>query len=183
MKIKEVIVVEGKDDESAVKAAVDAEVIITHGFGISKSTMNRIEVAQQKCGVIIFTDPDHAGEQIRERINKRVHGCKHAFLPRVEAVKDGDIGIENATPESIRMALSKVHTLVDTSASSYSEVFSNTDLVKNGLVGSDGSQDRRVKMGAILGIGYGNAKQFLRRLNHYGISREEFDRALEALDK
>ena len=29
-----------------------------------------------------------------------VPGCKHAFLPREEAKKDGDIGIENASPKS-----------------------------------------------------------------------------------
>ena len=35
-KIEQVIVVEGRDDESAVKAAVDAQIIVTGGFGISQ---------------------------------------------------------------------------------------------------------------------------------------------------
>ncbi len=180
MKIKEVIVVEGRDDESAVKKAVDAEIIITHGFGIKKSTMDRINVARKRCGVIIFTDPDHAGEKIRQRIDKSIAGCKHAFLPLEEAVKDGDIGIENANPESIRKALSKVHTAVEISEN-YKSEFSHSDLIKNGLVGGEGSQNRRIKLGAILGIGYGNSKQFLRRLKHYGISRKEFDEAIKQL--
>ncbi len=38
MKIKEVIVVEGRDDVTAVKRAVDAEMIITQGFGIREET-------------------------------------------------------------------------------------------------------------------------------------------------
>ena len=33
----------------------------------------------------------------------------------------------------------------------------------------------------VLGIGYGNAKQFLNRLNNYGVSREEFEKALSNL--
>ncbi len=179
MKIKEVIVVEGKDDESAVKAAVDAEIIITHGFGIRKSTMDRIQMAQKRCGVIIFTDPDHAGEQIRARINRQVKGCKHAFLPREDATKNGDIGIENATPKSIIDALSKVHTIVDVDDKDYVEIFSNADLIKHGLIGDDGASEKRAKVGAVLGIGYANGKQFLRRLNHYGITRDEFDKAVE----
>ncbi len=182
MKIKEVIVVEGRDDESAVKKAVDAEVIITHGFGIKKSTMDRIRVARKRCGVIIFTDPDHAGEKIRQRIDKSIAGCKHAFLPLEQAIKDGDIGIENANPTSIRQALSKVHTAVDISEDAQKE-FSHSDLIKNELVGGEGAQSRRVRLGAILGIGYGNAKQFLRRLNHYGISREEFSKGIEKVNR
>ena len=37
--IKEVIVVEGKDDVSAVKKAVKAEMITTGGFGFPKGVM------------------------------------------------------------------------------------------------------------------------------------------------
>jgi ribonuclease M5 len=90
LKIKEIIVVEGKDDESAVKLAVDAEVIITSGFGITEETFRRIEFAQEKKGVIVFTDPDYAGEQIRKRINRRIKGCKNAYLSRKEARKNNN---------------------------------------------------------------------------------------------
>ena len=108
--IKEIIVVEGRDDVTAVKRAVDAELITTGGFGFPKGVMERIKEAQKRRGVIIFTDPDFAGEKIRKTITAEVPGCKHAFLPREEAKKDGDIGIENATPESIRAALERVRT-------------------------------------------------------------------------
>ena len=101
MKIKEIIVVEGKDDERAIKRAVDAEVIITSGFGIREETFRRIEFARQQKGVILFTDPDFAGEQIRDRINRRIKGCKQAYLSKTEALKKHNIGIENANPESI----------------------------------------------------------------------------------
>ena len=177
MKIKEVIVVEGRDDVTAVKQAVDAELITTHGFGIREETFLLIEEAQKKCGVIIFTDPDHAGEKIRERLSKRIKGCKHAFLPREEAIKNGDVGIENATPASIISALSKVRTLVEES----SDEFTKRDLIRNDLVGQADASIRRDRLGKILGIGYCNAKQFLRRLNHYEITREEFEIAVKQL--
>ena len=38
IKINEVIVVEGRDDTRAVKRAVDAETIETHGYGITAAT-------------------------------------------------------------------------------------------------------------------------------------------------
>ena len=52
----------------------------------------------------------------------------------------------------------------------------------NGLSGSDSASERRAKAGAILGVGYANAKTFLTRLNHYGVTREEFNEAIKALD-
>ncbi len=175
--IKEVIVVEGKDDASAVKKAIKAEIITTGGFGFPKGTMDRIKEAQKRCGVIIFTDPDFAGEKIRKKISNEVKGCKHAFLPREEAKKDGDIGIENASTKSILNALSKVRTENNIIRNEFKQV----DLIKNGLIGDNNSSDKRDEVGKILGIGYGNAKQFLNRLNNYGVTREEFNEAIEKL--
>lgn len=177
--IKEVIVVEGKDDASAVKKAIKAEIITTGGFGFPKGTMERIKEAQKRCGVIIFTDPDFAGEKIRKKISSEVEGCKHAFLPREEAKKDGDIGIENASPESILKALYKVRFEKKTETNEFSQV----DLVKNGLIGNDEASQKRDEVGKILGIGYANAKQFLNRLNNYGVTREEFSEALNKINK
>ncbi len=172
--IKEVIVVEGRDDAIAVKRAVDAEIIITHGYGLSKQTLKRIEFANERKGVILFTDPDHAGEEIRKKISSKIKGCKHAFLPREEAKKNGDIGIENASPENIRAALEKVRTEM----SVITNEFTKADLIKNDLMGSEQAGYRRDQMGKLLGIGYANGKQFLNRLNNYGITRDEFEDSL-----
>ena len=47
--IKEVIVVEGRDDISAVKAAVDAEIIQTNGFAIrKKGNIEKLRVAYNR---------------------------------------------------------------------------------------------------------------------------------------
>ncbi|GBC61945.1 ribonuclease M5 [Desulfonema ishimotonii] len=177
MKIREVIVVEGRDDVRAVKQAVDAEMITTSGFGITRETFRRIAFAQEKKGVIIFTDPDHAGEQIRKRINRRVRGCKNAYLIQEDAIRKDNIGIENARPESIRRALKQAKCITETAE----PVFTGRDLMKHDLTGSSHAAERRKVMGKILGIGYANGKQWLRRLNHYGISRAQFDTALGEL--
>lgn len=175
--IKEVIVVEGRDDYTAVKRAVDAEIIITHGFGISEKTFKQIEFARARKGVIIFTDPDYAGEKIRERIARRVKGCKHAFLPREQAIKKGDIGIENASPQNIILALEKVRTESEEKIKEFEQI----DLIKNDLVGSRDASRRRDELGNILGIGYANAKQFLNRLNNYNVTRKEFEEAIKEI--
>lgn len=86
MKIKEIIVVEGKDDTVAIKRAVDADTIETNGSAIGEHVIEQVKLAQQKRGVIILTDPDYPGERIRKIISEMVPGCKHAFLPKEEAL-------------------------------------------------------------------------------------------------
>lgn len=173
--IKEIIVVEGKDDISAVKKAVDAEVIATNGYGFPKYVKERIQKASKTRGIIVLTDPDYAGEKIRREVAKLAGECKHAYIPRDLATKDGDIGVENASPEAIIQALSKARSQ---SVQRRTE-FSMKDMVDNGLTIDRNASDKRDAVGAVLGIGYGNTKQFLSRLNNFGISREEFERALE----
>lgn len=168
--------VEGRHDENAVKQAVDAETILTWGFSLSPQTLQQIRLAQQRRGVIVFTDPDFPGEKIRKRIAEAVPGCLHAFLSIEEAEKKGDIGIENAPPEAIVKALEKARAQQATDE----EVFTFEDLLAFGLVGNDYANRLRGKIGEYLGIGYTNGKQLLHRLNHYGITREEFLEAFEA---
>ena len=45
--IKEIIVVEGRDDIQAVKNAVDAEVIATGGYGFDKEFLNRLKIIRR----------------------------------------------------------------------------------------------------------------------------------------
>ncbi|AGB40100.1 ribonuclease M5 [Halobacteroides halobius DSM 5150] len=173
--IKEVIVVEGRDDVDAVKKAVDAELIITGGFSLGEEVLDRIRLAQERKGVIIFTDPDHAGELIRKRIKQEVSGCKDAYLSQAEAIEAGDIGIENAPPQVIREALNKAQVEDETRQ----KQFDKQDLVQLGLLGNKNAKNRRELVGKRLGIGYANGKQFLSRLNNYGISPQELVEAVE----
>ena len=105
IKIKEVIVVEGICDEIAVKRGINAEVIYVSGFGISSRTMNLIKNAQERCGVILLMDSDSAGERIRKKISDEVKGVKHAYIPKNKSIKNGDIGVENAHPKDIILAI------------------------------------------------------------------------------
>lgn len=171
--IKEVIVVEGRDDITAVKRAVDAEVIAVGGFGINARVIERIKEAQKRQGVIVLTDPDFAGEKIRRIISKRVQDIKHAYITQKEGNKDGDIGVENASPEVIVRALEQAKVELKEKR----EEFNVQDLIFFGLTGDNKAKERREAVGRELGIGYCNSAQFITRLNNYGITREEFIKA------
>lgn len=177
--IKEVIVVEGRSDTTAVQRAVDADTIETGGSAVSEETLNRIRLAQKKRGVIVLTDPDYPGDRIRRIVSEAVPGCKHAFVPREAAIKKKNIGVENASPAIIRQALQDVKTQQD---ARFSEI-EWSHLVEAGLTGRDDSGRRRKKMGENLGIGYGNAKQFYKRLRMFQISESTFQEAVRTLEK
>lgn len=176
--IKEVIVVEGKDDTAAIKRAVEADTIETNGSAIGEDVLRRIELANERRGVIIFTDPDHAGERIRKIVARHAPGCKHAFLPQEKAYYKGDIGIENASPEAIVQALSELRT---ETASETGEI-QWVDLMEAGLIVHPDAAGRRLLMGKLLGIGYANGKQFYKRCTSFRITKDEFEAALIQLE-
>ena len=165
-------------DTVAIKKALAADTIETGGFTLSPYTLEKIKIASLKRGIIILTDPDGAGERIRKFLTERFPNAGQAFIPKVEATAHNDVGIEQASPEAICMALSKVR---------YHECeerneFTGQDLLTNALSGSAKAVSRRDKIGFLLGIGYANAKQFVKRLNNYGVTREEFLRAVQSLE-
>ncbi len=177
--LKEVIVVEGKMDTVAVKRALECDTIETGGFALRPHTLKQIEAAYRKRGIIFLTDPDGAGGRIRKFLTERFPDAGQAFVPKKDARVPDDVGIEQASPEAIRLALSKVH------HHEYNPepVFDVADLRDNGLSGSRDASRKRDLLGAELGIGYGTAKTFLRRLNTYGITREEFESALKIIEE
>src|SRR5699024_10504332 len=105
VEIKEIIVVEGKNDTLKIKQAVQADTIESNGTAVSESTLVMIRHAQKKCVVIIFTDVYYPGERIRHITSASVAGCKHAFLPKKEAdygKSTNSIGGEHASVEAIQ---------------------------------------------------------------------------------
>lgn len=179
MKIQEIIIVEGRDDTAAVTRAVDCDTIETHGFGIRKETWELIEKAYNGRGIIIFTDPDHSGEEIRRKLSEKFPNAKHAYLSRKDALSGGDIGIENADDESIIKALENAKA----KRMENEKEFSEKDMIKAGLLGGAGSREKRQILGKALGIGYGNSSSFLKKLNAFGITREDFEREVEKAER
>ena len=123
--------------------------------------------------VIEYLHLGQLGAKYPAAVEAKFPEAKQAYLTQEEAWKNGDIGIENAKPEDIRDALSKARA----TAAQKNNTFSNSDLFELGLAGGDNAAQLRNQIGRKLGIGYGNTKLFLRRLNEYGITREELEDA------
>ena len=183
VKINETVIVEGRDDTINLKRAVDCFTIETHGFGIRRETWEQIEKAYSERGIIIFTDPDHSGEEIRRKLTERFPDAGQAYIARKDALKKGDVGVENAEPEVIAGALLRARDLMKREAPLEEDISAKdritmNDLDELGLSGGEGSKELRQEAGKALGIGYANAKGFLRKLSGFGIKREELYEAI-----
>jgi ribonuclease M5 len=183
LNIEEIIIVEGKDDTTAIKRAVQADTIETNGSAISAETIRRIKLAQEIRGVIVFTDPDYPGRRIRAIIEEQVPGVKHAFLPKEKAIaKNGKgLGIEHATNEDIRACLENVYTPKNEDFQ-WEEILLS-DIMTARLIGHPDSKKRRDRLGDLLQIGYTNGKQLQKRLKMFQIEVEQFKTAIDQLDQ
>lgn len=153
--IRQVIVVEGKSDIARVSHAVEADMIATEGFGIRRETLEQIRLAYEKRGIIILTDPDGPGERIRQRLTRLFPKALHAFVPKSEASTENDVGIEDASPESIRKALSCLRVQYQED----SEEFSMGDIFAAGLTGRSDSSEKEPESvrSLVSAMGMGNS--------------------------
>lgn len=175
MKINEIIVVEGKDDTTRVKLAVECDTIETNGSAINNETIEAIQHAAEVRGVIVLTDPDYPGNKIRKTIEQRIPTAKHAFIDAAIARnKRGKIGIEHAPVEAIRDALLSVSSPFEHD----SETVSKALLVDLGLIMGPHAATKRKDLCRHLRIGYCNGKQLFHRLNAFGITEADVLAAL-----
>lgn len=80
----------------------------------------------------------------------------HAFVPKSEASTEDDVGIENASPESIRKALDKVRILYQES----SHEFHMEDLWNSGLTGAEDATGKEHLLGLYLASDMGMPSSF-----------------------
>lgn len=166
---------EGKNDTNVIKSYLNCDTIETHGTHISEQILKQIEMAQEKRGVIIFTDPDFPGEKIRSIINQRVPGCKNAFIDRAKAKTNKKIGVEHASKKDIMEALKQVMTY----RMDIQETLPYVDFLELGLQGNHDSAKRREKIAAILHLGKPNAKTLWKRLNMLQQTQKDIGKLLE----
>ncbi|MBQ6455556.1 MAG: DUF4093 domain-containing protein [Mogibacterium sp.] len=192
LRVDRAIVVEGRDDIDAVSRACDALIIATHGAGIAQETWDIIGKAYREIGIVIMTDPDHAGEEIRRRITARFPDALQCRLAREDAVCGDDIGIENASAESIQAALIRSYELHDARTRAGKESGDGdadlrevcaADLIELGLSAADGAKELRAAVCRRLGIGYCNSRALVSRLRGFRIGYDELRTAVLEISK
>ena len=174
MDIREIIVVEGKKDSANLKRFLKVDTIETNGLNLSSELMNFLTELELARGLIIFTDPDHAGEVIRRKINQAIPGCKNAFVYYKTSRSQAKVGVEYANQEEIIAALSHLITFHDF----HHEALTLKDLANLNILGHYGKTIREA-IAEYYHLGYSNTKTFLKRLNYLQISYQQLEDLIE----
>lgn len=161
LKIKEVLVVEGKYDKNALSQVVDATIVTTGGFALFKDKELRsllIRLAKER-GVIVLTDSDGAGLVIRNHINGLLppETVKHAYIPPRQGKEprkrkpgaEGLLGVEGVSPEDLRQALIRAGA---TEHEGDMKTVTKRDLFEWGLSGGPNSAKLRKQLQQTLGL-------------------------------
>lgn len=156
VKVKEVIVVEGRYDKNTLAQVVDAVIVETAGFGIFSDTekLEMIRRLAERQGIVVLTDSDGAGFVIRNYLKGAVDPkkVKHAYIPDVAGrekrkrswSKERKLGVEGMKPEVLLDALRRSGaTLDDMAASEPDARISKADLYAAGLSGRPDSAAKR----------------------------------------
>ncbi|WP_300120896.1 ribonuclease M5 [uncultured Enterococcus sp.] len=182
IKIQEVLVVEGKDDTRRLREFFEVDTIETVGSAISEQTLAQIKIMQELRGVIVLTDPDFSGEQIRKKIMQVVPDCKHAFITKDQGKSrhaNESLGVEHASQASLLHALKKVMTPQNQAVSQISQEV----LLELGLLGGSRAKFLRQQIGERLNIGYTNGKQLAKRLAMFAIDEATLRQTIKKVEE
>ena len=174
IKVKELIVVEGKHDKEKVEKLFDCTVLCTNGLALTADALKTIKAASEYNGVIVLTDPDFPGNKIRDLINSEVKNIKHVFVDRKKAIGKRNVGIEYVKDEDLIEALKNAVTITaDKESISWSE-YLNLGLMKN--------KNKRDYLSGQLNLGQNNNKRLFRYLNMLGYRFDQLKGILDNYD-
>ena len=160
VKIKEVIVVEGRYDKNTLSQIVDTTIITLGGFAVfnDKEKLSFLRRLAEKQGLIVLTDSDGAGFVIRNYLKGALpkERIKQAYIPDAYGKerrkrtpgKEGKLGVEGMKPEILLDSLKRAGATFLTSDAQNEQMPDHTkitkaDLFEMGLSGGVGSGERR----------------------------------------
>ena len=157
------VIVEGKYDRITLSALLDGTILETGGFGIyrNKELMEMLRVMARKTGIVVLTDSDAAGFQIRNHIRSAIHEgtIVDVYIPDVYGKerrkaapsKEGKLGVEGLSPALLEEAFRKAGVGPE-QVERRGEPVTKTDLYLWGFNGTDGAAEHRRELLSKLGF-------------------------------
>ncbi len=162
LKISQAIVVEGKYDKIKLSAVIDGMIICTNGFGIykDKSIVELIRLYAKTSGIIVLTDSDSAGFQIRNHLKGLVPDGNiiNLYIPEIfgkerrknAPSKEGKLGVEGIDVGTLREIFERSGVL--TAEDTGTETITAKDFYELGLSGRLYSSNLRRELCKTLGL-------------------------------
>ena len=154
VKISLPIVVEGRYDKSALSGFLDATIITTGGFGIFNNKEKQALLRRiGNEGIILLTDSDGGGKQIRKFLQgilpkEKIHNL---YIPKIEGKESrkrkasaaGTLGVEGMEKEVILRLLAPFAS--GKSTQNNGKMITKVDFFVDKLTGCDNASENRAK--------------------------------------
>ncbi len=189
------IIVEGRYDKSVISSFFDAAVITTGGFSVfnSKEKQALIKKLADRGGIILLTDSDGGGRQIRSYLSGILPKDKifHVYIPQIEgkerrkksASKAGLLGVEGMEREVLLKVLAP---FIDTGAcdkKTEKREVTRLDFYNDGLSGGDGASQKRARLAAAFSLPTDMSAKSLIEVINLIADYDAYRSALDKLDK
>lgn len=157
IRLSQAVIVEGKYDKIKLSSLLDATVIATDGFRIYKDRqkLELIRLLAKTCGIIIATDSDAAGFQIRSFLKSAVREGEvlHLYLPDIPGKekrkatpsKEGKLGLEGIPLPVLEQLFSQAGAQIN-QASAPKTPITKLTLYEDGLTGGPDSRQKRLAL-------------------------------------
>lgn len=153
LKIKEAVIVEGRYDKIKLSNLIDTLIIETNGFGIykDKEKLEFIKRLADERGLIILTDSDHSGAQIRSYVSRvlKKGTYKHIYIPEIygkekrkaQPSKEGKLGVEGMSEQVLAKLFEDAQ--VRTSLTQNTNPVTNYDFYELGFSGVPNAKEKK----------------------------------------
>lgn len=189
LKIDEAVIVEGRYDKLKLSNILDTLIIETNGFGIykDKEKLKFIRRLANERGIIIITDSDHSGFQIRNYISSSIpkDRIKHIYIPdiygkekrKATPSKEGKLGVEGMSESLLKELFEKEN--VKSTLSENKNPVTNYDLFELGISGTPNAKQNKKKLLEILDLPEFLSTNSLLSYINSSMTREEFYKIFE----
>lgn len=191
IKLSRAVVVEGKYDKIKLSAIIDGVILVTNGFGIFKDAELRRLICfyAERSGLIIMTDSDRAGRQIRAHIKSIVPKQYHSritnvHIPQIRGKekrknapsKEGTLGVEGIGVGTLRALLERYGVEHGVGSGTGGGSITKNDMYMLGLSGCHDSARRRERLAEGLELPKGLSPSALLDLLNALYNKNELER-------
>ena len=155
IKISLPIIVEGRYDKSTLSGFIDGTIITTGGFSVFNNKEKQVLIRRMaKDGIIVLTDSDGGGKQIRSFLSGIIPKDKihNLYIPQIEgkesrkrkASRAGTLGVEGMEKDVLLRLLEPF--IEGKSSEKYGKMITKVDFFADKLTGCDNAAANRSKL-------------------------------------
>lgn len=166
------LVVEGTNDASYISSMYEIEIIVLNGYECPKEELDYLKELSKKTKVLLLTDPDKAGQEIRGKL----HQLDIRFTDLNVDISKCQKGNKHGVAECEKEEIHRVFEPFLAQKSNVSLEFSINEVTGLGL-----NKETRNQLCTKFHLGKCNNKKMAQRLNSLGVNKETFLKEVQKL--